>query len=385
MDSALIHTIQNNFTKAFGTRPLMVFSPGRINLIGEHVDYNDGFVFPAAIDKGIALGIALSNDSNSQTSIAIANDVEESHSFNINDVAPLAHGGWRNYIIGVVAELNALGCTLQPFHLLFGGNIPVGAGLSSSAALENAVVLALNTLFNLQLSKQDMIQVSQRAEHRYAGVKCGIMDQYASMFGKKDHFLLLDCKTLEAEAFHIDLAEYDLILINTNVQHNLSDSTYNTRRTLCETVAQMLHKKALRDVSLVELDAIKSQLSEEEYSKVRYVIEEIERTAQASKAIINNDMETLGALLYQSHKGLSEDYEVSCEELDFLVAKAKASGVVLGARMMGGGFGGCTINICKKEATDRFLAETSRAYTQQFGYGCSVIKVTLSQGTHVLN
>jgi len=382
MDISLINKIKSSFKIEFNTDPLMVFSPGRINLIGEHVDYNDGLVFPAAIDKGIVLAIQ-KNIENQCT--AIANDFEESFHFQLSGLKPLANGGWRNYLIGIVSELQKMGCKLTPFKIIFGGNVPSGAGLSSSAALENAVVFGLNELFDLQLSKKQMILISQKAEHDYVGVKCGIMDQYASMFGEENHFHLLDTRSLKSKAFHIDLRGFDLILINSNVQHNLSDSTYNKRRTLCENVSRSLQKEALRDVSVKELETIKHTISKEDYQKVLYVVEEIERAKKAAEVINKNDIVALGKLLFETHKGLSEQYEVSCEELDFLVDLAKKSTAVLGARMMGGGFGGCIINIIKKIAADDFLEQTKKAYKNKFGYDCTVIKVKLSNGTQLIN
>jgi galactokinase len=385
MDLSLVNKIKNSYKAEFGEDPILVFSPGRINLIGEHVDYNDGLVFPAAIDKGIVLAIQKIKDTSESKSTAIANDFEESFHFELSGLVPLENGGWRNYLIGIVAELEKLGCTIEPFNILFGGNVPAGAGLSSSAALENAVVFGLNNLFDLQLSKKQMILISQKSEHEYVGVKCGIMDQYASMFGEENHFLLLDTRSLKSKAFHIDLSGYELTLINSNVQHNLSDSTYNKRRTLCENISKMLDKQALRDVSITELETIKEQVSEEDYQKVLYVIEEIERTKKAGEVIEKNDITALGKLLFQTHKGLSRQYEVSCDELDFLVELARNSKAVLGARMMGGGFGGCTINIIKKNEINNFLTQTKEAYKEKFGYDCTVIKVKLSKGTQLIN
>ena len=382
MDISLINKIKSSFKIEFNSDPLMVFSPGRINLIGEHVDYNDGLVFPAAIDKGIVLAIQKSLESECT---AIASDFEESFHFQLSGLKPLANGGWRNYLIGIVSELLKMGCKLTPFKIIFGGNVHSGAGLSSSAALENAIVFGLNELFNLELTKQQMILISQKAEHDYVGVKCGIMDQYASMFGEENHFLLLDTRSLKSKAFHIDLSGYDLTLINSNVQHNLSDSTYNKRRALCENVSNLLQKEALRYVNVSELEIIKHLIAEEDYQKVLYVIEEIERTRKAAEVIRKNEIPALGKLLFQTHKGLSEQYEVSCEELDYLVDLAKKSTAVLGARMMGGGFGGCTINIIKKAETAYFLEETKKAYKKKFGYDCTVIKVKLSQGTQLIN
>ena len=345
MNTLLINTIKNTFKKKFQSEPVMIFSPGRINIIGEHTDYNDGFVFPAAVDKGI---VAALGKNNTDTSIALAVDKNETIKIDLNNIKPSTEGSWGNYVLGVVAEIQNRSKTIGNFNLAFGGDILGGAGMSSSAALENSVVFGLNELFNLGLSKEDMILISQKAEHNYVGVKCGIMDQYASMFGVKNHALLLDCRTVKSKAYKIDFKNYELILINTNVKHSLSDSAYNDRRSVCESVAEMLKVKALRDATEYDLETVKDKVTVENYQKALYVIQENNRAIKASKAIENNDLEALGTLIYQSHHGLQHQYKVSCEELDFLVEQSKLNGHVLGARMMGGGFGGCTINLIDK-------------------------------------
>jgi galactokinase len=360
----------------------MIFSPGRINIIGEHTDYNDGFVFPAAVDKGIVSAIGKS-DSNS--SIAFAADKKETLEFNLNQIKPLAKGSWQNYILGVVAEIQNRSKTIGNFNIVFGGDIPGGAGMSSSAALENSVVFGLNELFDLGLSKDDMILISQKAEHNYVGVKCGIMDQYASMFGIENHALLLDCRTVKSKPFKIDFKHYELILINTNIKHSLSDSAYNDRRSVCESIAKMLNVKALRDASVYDLETIKDQVTQVNYQKALYVIQENKRVVKASKAMQDGDLKTLGELIYASHNGLQNQYKVSCDELDFLVEQAKTNPNILGARMMGGGFGGCTINLISKTETSSFKAFISEAYKAKFNNACSIYSVKLSDGTHLIN
>ena len=283
-------------------------------------------------------------------STACALNKNEIYNFNTEIIKPLKDGGWRNYMLGVVAQLQLLGKQVGNFNAVFAGNIPEGAGMSSSAALENSFVFGLNELFNLGLTKHEMILVSQKAEHNFAGVKCGIMDQYASMFGLKKSALLLDCRTIESQPYKIDFKDYKWMLINTNVKHDLSESEYNDRREVCERVSGLLHLNALRDASKEDIDRIKSDISEEDYQKALYVINENHRVKQFSEAIKNGDIKALGNLLYQSHEGLSTKYKVSCKELDFLVDRAKENPNVLGSRMMGGGFGGCTINLVKKDA-----------------------------------
>ena len=381
MNKKLVKEVKSSFKDQFKTKPLIVFSPGRINLIGEHTDYNDGFAFPAAINKGIALAISKSD---SKVSKVYALNKNEIYEFTTENIKPLENGGWRNYVLGVVAELNMLGKNVGGFNSVFAGNIPGGAGMSSSAALENSFVFGLNKLYDLGLSKHDMILVSQKAEHNFAGVKCGIMDQYASMFGIKKSALLLDCRTVESQPYKIDFKDYKLMLINTNVKHDLSESAYNDRREVCERVSNLLHLDALRDASKEDLDRMKSDISEEDYQKALYVINENSRVKQFSEAIKKDDIEALGDLLYQSHEGLSTNYKVSCKELDFLVDRAKENPHVLGSRMMGGGFGGCTINLVKKEEFKTFKKEVSATYRAAFKYDCSVYSVKLSGGTQIV-
>ncbi|WP_034059342.1 galactokinase [Lacinutrix jangbogonensis] len=382
MNKKLIKEVKSSFKKHFKTKPLIVFSPGRINLIGEHTDYNDGFAFPAAINKGIALAISKSDSSNSKV---YALNKEALYEFETKNIKPIENGGWRNYVIGVVAELQVLGKRVGNFNSVFAGNIPGGAGMSSSAALENSFVFGLNTLFNLGLSKHEMIVISQKAEHNYVGVKCGIMDQYASMFGVKKSALLLDCRAIASETFKIDFTSYKLILINTNVKHDLSESAYNDRRDVCEKVSKLLNIDALRDASKADLDCIKSDISNEDYQKALFVINENNRVKLFSEAIKKKDLKLLGNLLYQSHEGLSTNYKVSCDELDFLVDRAKENPHILGARMMGGGFGGCTINLILKKEFKNFKKEVSKNFRATFEKECSIYSVKLSQGTQIVS
>lgn len=382
MHESLIENIKSNFVNVFKTTPLLIFSPGRINIIGEHTDYNDGFVFPAAVNKGIVAAIQKSDESVSK---AYAVDKDDLVTFSLKDLKPSQEGSWQNYVFGVVAELQNRSKVIGNFNIAFGGDIPGGAGMSSSAALENSVVFGLNELFNLGLTKEDMILISQKAEHNYVGVKCGIMDQYASMFGVENNALLLDCRTVQSKPYEIDFKDYELILINTKVKHSLSDSAYNDRRSVCESIASMLKVKALRDATEHDLESIKNQVTPENYQKALYVIQENNRVIEASKAIQADDLVLLGNLLYASHEGLQHQYKVSCEELDFLVDQAKLSPHVLGARMMGGGFGGCTINLISKQHSEAFIAQISEAYHAKFNKACSVYPVALSNGTHIIS
>ena len=368
MNTELKSKIIKEFAKNFTEEPMLIFSPGRINVIGEHTDYNDGFVFPAAVDKGIIAAISKSSHTESVT---IASDLNEKFEFSVEGVKPIIGGNWRNYILGVVGEIQKKGLQVGNFNLVFGGDIPDGSGMSSSAALENSVVFGLNELFKLGLTKEEMIFISQKAEHNYVGVNCGIMDQYASMFGIKDHALLLDCRTTVATPFLIDFNDFELLLINTNVKHSLADSAYNNRRAVCENVASLLNVKALRDVTEEDLLTIKDQISEEDYQKVLFVVQENNRAQAASEAMVANDIEKLGELVFGSHNGLQHQYKVSCDELDFLVDLAKDCDDVIGSRMMGGGFGGCTINIIKKGKATAFVEKVAPLYKEKFNKECS--------------
>ena len=381
MSATLINNVKNTFIRTFKTDPLLIFSPGRINIIGEHTDYNEGFVFPAAINKGIVAAI---QKSELDFSTAYALDLDGKVEFNLDKLKPLKEGRWENYVYGVVHEIQNKNKLIGNFNLVFKGNIPSGAGMSSSAALENSIVFGLNELFDLELSKHDMILISQKAEHNFVGVKCGIMDQYASMFGLKNHALLLDCRTIESQPYEIDFKDYQLMLINTNVKHSLSDTEYNDRRSACKSISKLLSVKALRDATEADLEKIIDKVTPANYQKALYVIQENSRTLKAAKAIEYGDLETLGSLIYQSHNGLSNQYKVSCHELDFLVDQAKANPNILGARMMGGGFGGCTINLIAKTQAEAFAEKVSKAYHREFNKTCSVYFIEISEGTHLV-
>lgn len=382
MNINLVDKIKTAFQQTFKTEPIMIFSPGRINIIGEHTDYNDGFVFPAAINKGIVAAI---QKSDAKTSIAFAVDKDEKIEFALDSIKPSAEGNWDNYVLGVVSEIQNRSKNIGNFNIAFGGDIPGGAGMSSSAALENSVVFGLNEIFNLGLSKEDMILISQKAEHNYVGVKCGIMDQYASMFGIKNNALLLDCRTVTSKPYEINFKDHELVLINTNVKHSLSDSAYNDRRSVCESISEMLKVKALRDATEYDLESIRDKVSPENFQKALYVIQENNRVIQASKAMEAGNLKLLGDLIYASHDGLQNQYKVSCDELDFLVDQAKSNINVLGARMMGGGFGGCTINLVAKTETEAFITKVTQAYKNKFNRECTSIAVKLSDGTGIIN
>ncbi|WP_268223315.1 galactokinase [Sinomicrobium oceani] len=383
---ALTTRIQSIFREKHGTAPLMVQSPGRINIIGEHTDYNDGFVLPGAIDRYIICAIA-KNDTANQCSVYAA-DMEEDCTFSLHDVKPSDKGSWKNYVLGVVAEIRKKGEQLSGFDIVFGGNIPKGSGLSSSAALENSIAFGLNSLFGLGMSRKEMMLLSQKAEHNFVGVQCGIMDQFASMQGQEDHVLLLDCRTLDFRPVQIDLGDYEILLINTNVKHSLADSAYNDRRNACEAGVKALRTvfpeiRALRDATEDHLDRIKNQIPEEVYTQCLYVIQENNRVQQAIEAIAQHNIGQLGALLFASHNGLQHQYQVSCPELDFLVEKARENPAIQGSRMMGGGFGGCTINIIKKGAAEAFVDSLREEYVRTFDKEPDTYSLALTKGTDV--
>lgn len=379
-----VNQIRSTFLEKYRSEPLLLRSPGRINLIGEHTDYNQGFVLPAAIDKYIYLGFAKNA---SGTCRVYSLDFKEEETFSLNELKP--RKGWINFVMGVAAQLLQAGHKLEGFDCVFGGDIPIGAGLSSSAALENGVGLGLSELFELNIKKLDLVRYSQQAEHAFAGVNCGIMDMFASMMGKKDQVIRLDCRSLEHSYFPLELGDFQLLLCNTKVAHTLAESAYNKRREECqEGVSQVKQRfpevKSLRDVTPQMLEKAKGEMAPLVYQRCAYVIRENERVITTCLALADDDLEAVGHLLYGSHKGLSEAYEVSCPELDFLVDYTRDLPYVLGARMMGGGFGGCTLNLLKKSATKEFIASITGAYLEKFGLQMETYEVNVADGTGVV-
>jgi len=388
--------VNDIFKENFSSTPHLYYSPGRINFIGEHIDYNDGFVMPAAIDKGVYYAIALNNtDEINFHSV----DFDEKLTVNIRDIKKIS--GWKNYVLSVVNEFLIKGLELPfstrgeglglrgGFDCVFGGNIANGAGISSSAAVEGGLAFGINELFKFGFNRKELALLCQRAEHNFPGVMCGIMDQYANMFGKKDHVILLDCRSIEHQYFPLKLEGYEIVLINTKVHHSLASSEYNVRRKQCEEGLEILKKEkginSFRDIKIPEeLLPFKDKMADKVYDRCKYVVEEIIRTQQAAKLLQQNNLIEFGKLMFETHDGLSKLYEVSCKELDFLVEKARENKDVIGARMMGGGFGGCTINIIKKESVKDFLSETTIAYQKKFQIDPEIIQVEIEDGTHVL-
>lgn len=378
--------VQKKFKTLYPGEPLLVRSPARINLIGEHTDYNDGFVMPAAVDKEIAFAIAPSENGASHI---FSLNFQEQAEIKIDQSAKVARPAWLNYLLGIIHQLTERGYTLKPFNCVVGGNIPAGAGMSSSAALECGFIYALNELNNLKLDKLDMVKMAQWSEHHYAGVKCGIMDQFSSMMGKHDHVFVLDCRSLQYHYFPLRLPGYSVVLLNSNVKHILADSEYNTRRKECEQGVAILKKRypniaSLRDVTTAMLTENRSQFSAIVYNRCSYVVGEISRVQEASKDLEKGDLQQFGKKMYETHDGLSKLYEVSCKELDFLVDEARKFDGVVGARMMGGGFGGCTINILKNESVEPFIKQTRDNYRNFFNVELPAYVVKIEDGTSVI-
>lgn len=360
-------------------------SPGRINIIGEHTDYNDGFVLPAAIDKKSVFKLKR-NGSNLVT--LTAKNVGETYTFDLFDFKPISNG-WQNYAMGVVNELQKLGGKIEGFEGEFEGDVPIGSGMSSSAALECSLAFGLNELFDLDLDKWQLIKASQMAEHHFVGTKCGIMDQFASIMGKRNNVMLLDCKSLEFQYFPFELGDYQILLLNTNVSHNLASSEYNTRRASCEKGISIIQHKfqnvqSFRDVSLETLNQCISDLPEKIYRRCHHVISENARVLKATEALLAKNFHALGQLMYGSHYSLQKDYEVSCAELDFLVKQTEDKDYILGSRMMGGGFGGCTINLVKKNRVNHFIELASENYRKQFGVDLTPYTVSIGNGAELV-
>lgn len=375
--------IEERYRDVFESAPAhIVRSPGRINIIGEHTDYNEGFVLPTAIDKAIYVGLGKRADDLIRL---YAEDFSAYFEISLAAIQPV-ETGWPNYVLGVVDQLKRRGHTLGGFNMYIDGDVPLGAGLSSSAALECAVGYALNVLFDLAIDRVELAQIGQQAEHTYAGVKCGIMDQFASVMSKAGHVVKLDCRDLSFSYEPLELGDYAILLLNTNVKHSLASSAYNDRRAACEEGVRLVQQalptvKSLRDVSVEDLEQYVKPVDTDVYTKCRFVVEENERLNSVCTALEAGDLETVGQRMFRAHEGLSKEYEVSCPELDFLVDYVKAFPEVIGARMMGGGFGGCTINLVKKSFQDLLVERLSPIYRDRFGLELTAIKVQPSDGT----
>lgn len=380
-----IEHVRSRFIKHFDGKTGNIYaSPGRINLIGEHTDYNGGFVFPGAVEQGIMAEV---RPNGQKTCNIYSIDMKDMVHFEIDDPkGPSAT--WARYIYGIVREMKALGVDVKPFNAAFAGDVPLGAGMSSSAALESCFAFAINDLFgDGKVSKWDMVLAGQATEHKYVGVNCGIMDQFASVFGQKGKLMRLDCRSREFEYFPFAPQGYKLVLLNSKVKHELVGSPYNDRRLSCENVVKALNEQfserkfeTLRDASWDDLEAVKGKVSKEDYTRAHYVLGEKDRVLAVCDALVKGDYETVGKKMYETHQGLSKEYEVSCEELDYLNSLAKENGVT-GSRIMGGGFGGCTINLVKDAIYDKFIADAKQKFCAKYGHEPEVIDVVIGNGS----
>ncbi len=381
-----ITILQSVFKTNYGVPELYVKSPGRINLIGEHTDYNMGFVLPAAIDKAIYIAIGKRPDSEIHLTAA---DLNESFSIAINELEKSSLE-WPNYIMGIVQQLMKGGYQVGGFNAVITGDVPLGAGLSSSAAVECATVFALNELFGLGLSKLEMVKLSQRAENQFVGLQCGIMDMFASMFGKADSVIQLDCRSLDFHYSPFNQTGIKIVLLDTCVKHSLASSEYNVRRKECEEGVRFLQGKypavaSLRDVTIEMLEELQVGVNGKVFDRCKFIVEEIKRLQDACLNLEQNDLVAFGKKMYDTHEGLSKLYQVSCEELDFLADVAKGNPHVLGARMMGGGFGGCTINLVEESAVDSFISAAELAFQKAFNTNLKSYIVSIGDGTSVIS
>ena len=383
MNDILIKNTVDFFKKTFGNEPQkIVLSPGRINIIGEHIDYNEGYVLPAAIDKIICFAF---EKSNSNTSRIIAIDLEDEFEINLADPIELSDNVWTNYVRGVILQLQNKGFQFEGVNCVFSSTIPVGSGLSSSAALECGFLFGIKELYNLDIKPVDLALMGQSAEH-WVGINCGIMDQFSSVMGLENKVIKIDCRTLEYEYHNADFNDYSLILFDSNVKHSLMTSAYNERREQCEEGIAILKAnfpevKSFRDCTEEQVQSMKEKMSEDVFKRSLFVVKEIKRVIKACNALDNGDIPTLGKLMYETHEGLSKDYEVSCPELDMIVDTLKTEEAVVGSRLMGGGFGGCTINLIKKGHEERIKAKFSALYLETFGIELKIYDVKISNGT----
>ena len=376
--------ISEKFKTIFGNEGEFFDSEGSINRIGEHTDYNGGYVFPGAIDKGIIAEIALNG---SDKVCAFSLDMDEYVEFGLNE-EDKPHQSWACYLFGVCRETIKRGGKVAGFNTVFAGDVPLGAGLSSSAALESTYAFAINELNGNGIDRFELAKIGQSTEHNYCGVKCGIMDQFASCFGREGSLIRLNCKTLEYKYFPFNPKGYKLVLVDSCVKHELASSAYNKRRQSCENAAAAIRKnhpevEFLSDAKRLWLDEVRSDIPQEDFLRAEYVIGEVQRVLDVCDALERADYETVGELMYQTHFGLSHLYEVSCEELDFLNKLARKMEVT-GSRVMGGGFGGCTINLVKEELYQDFVDAAIEKFTQKFGHAPKIYDVVISDGARKL-
>jgi galactokinase len=384
--------LNSSFARFFGRPPRgIAIAPGRVNLIGEHTDYNEGFVLPVAIDRAVTAAFAPRSD---RLVHARSLDFSQDDSFSLDTIDRLEGSSWANYVRAVAAVLQQAGYPLTGIDIAIHGDIPVGAGLSSSAALEVAVLGALQSTAELEIAPRDQALLTQRAENQFVGVNCGIMDQMTSILGRRGHALFIDCRTLETELIPLDLAAHNLkiVVAQTGVTHTLSASAYNQRRDECSEALRTLSHTitersllSLRDITPLDLEAHAAALPEKLARHARHVVNENERVLRSVQALREGDFTTFGGLLYASHESLRRDYEVSCPELDLMVNLASNVEGVVGARMTGAGFGGCTVNLVYEEALDRFRDDVIETYRAQTGLPGEMYVCQPADGLHILS
>jgi galactokinase len=382
----IVEDLKNVFQDQFQVKPIIVRSPGRINIIGEHTDYNEGFVLPAAIDKAAYIAVSLRDDDEIHL---VAMDLNQKFSVNLKDLHPVGDISWPNYILGSAAQFIQRGIKLPGFNAVLTSTVPIGAGLSSSAAVECATVFALNELLQTNIEKLEMVKMAQKAEHEYAGVMCGIMDQFASMMGKKDYLIKLDCRSLEYEYVPFKLDGIKILLLNTSVKHSLASSEYNNRRKECKTAVEWVSEhvqgiNSLRNITEEMLNNYVLTKDELIDKRSRYVVQEINRLVEACTYLENGNLVELGKKMFATHDGLSNMYQVSCKELDWLVDRVRNNPNVIGARMMGGGFGGCTINLVKENVIDELVASLKVNYEKEMELPLTYYVSSIDNGTEII-
>ena len=378
----MVKKVKAAFSQQFGGGPQLFRSPGRVNLIGEHTDYNEGFVLPAAVDKVIVFAIAPRHDGRCRM---VAADLQDTFECSTGTLSK-SEKRWPNYLMGVVDQLQKSGHEVGGFDCAFGGDIPIGSGMSSSAAIEGGLAYALNELFQLNIDPLTLVKLAQKAENEFVGVRCGIMDQYINIFGKEHRLLRIDCRSLEHEYVPFERDDIRIVLCDTQVKRELASSEYNVRRAQCEAGVRVLQRyhsgiRSLRDVTLDMLDAHNGEMEAVVYRRCAYVVRENARVLSACEDLANGDVGSFGKRMFLSHEGLRREYEVSSPELDVLVEAAAGIRGVLGARMMGAGFGGCTINLVEESMVPEFTQIVCESYRKSLGKDAKVYVSSIRAGT----